>query len=908
MAESVVELPSRLAILPFRNKVLLPGAIIRIRCTSPSSVKLVEQELWQKEDKGLIGILPVRDADESKALGSAISQGGTDSLDQSSKVQGGSADSNKLDTKKQNDVVHWHARGVAARALHLSRGVEKPSGRVTYIVVLEGLCRFSVQELSTRGTYHTARISSLELTKTEMELVEQDQDFIMLSRQFKATAMELISVLELKQKTGGRTKVLLETVPVHKLADIFAASFEISFEEQLSMLDAVDPKVRLSKATELVDRHLQSIRVAEKITQKVEGQLSKSQKEFLLRQQMRAIKEELGDNDDDEDDLVALERKMESAGMPQNVSKLAHRELRRLKKMQPQQPGYNSSRVYLELLADLPWQKASEEIELDLRAARERLDSDHYGLVKVKQRIIEYLAVRKVVKNHIAVVLKPDAKGPVLCFIGPPGVGKTSLASSIASALGRKFVRISLGGVKDEADIRGHRRTYVGSMPGRLIDGLKKVAVCNPVMLLDEVDKTGSDVRGDPASALLEIISSHVNFHNKFAIDLAIAIFLASYLNVPFDLSKVVFVATANRMQPISPPLLDRMEVIELPGYTPEEKLQIAMRHLIPRVLDQHGLSSEFLQIPEGMVKLVIQRYTREAGVRSLERNLAALARAAAVRVAEQEHVVPLDKGVEGLAAPLLENRLADSTEVEMEVIPMSDNSQDLSNTFRVASPLVVDEAMLEKVLGAPRFDDREASERVASPGVTVGLVWTAFGGEVQFVEATAMAGKGELHLTGQLGDVIKESAQIALTWVRARAADLNLAAAERVNLLEDRDVHIHFPAGGVPKDGPSAGVTLVTTLVSLFSQKRVRSDTAMTGEMTLRGLVLPVGGVKDKILAAHRYGIKRVILPERNLKDLAEVPSSVLANLEILLAKKIEDVLEHAFEGGSPWRQHSKL
>ncbi|OIW10320.1 hypothetical protein TanjilG_28071 [Lupinus angustifolius] len=864
MAESVVELPSRLAILPFRNKVLLPGAIIRIRCTSPSSVKLVEQELWQKEEKGLIGILPVRDADESKPLGSAISQG-TDSLDQSSKVQGGSLDSNKLDTKKQNDVVHWHARGVAARALHLSRGVEKPSGRVTYIVVLEGLCRFSVQELSTRGTYHTARISSLELTKTEMELVEQDQDFITLSRQFKATAMELISVLELKQKTGGRTKVLLETVPVHKLADIFAASFEISFEEQLSMLDAVDPKVRLSKATELVDRHLQSIRVAEKITQKVEGQLSKSQKEFLLRQQMRAIKEELGDNDDDEDDLVALERKMESAGMPQNVSKLAHRELRRLKKMQPQQPGYNSSRVYLELLADLPWQKASEEIELDLRAARERLDSDHYGLVKVKQRIIEYLAVRK---------LKPDAKGPVLCFVGPPGVGKTSLASSIASALGRKFVRISLGGVKDEADIRGHRRTYVGSMPGRLIDGLKKVAVCNPVMLLDEVDKTGSDVRGDPASALLE----------------------------------VVFVATANRMQPISPPLLDRMEVIELPGYTPEEKLQIAMRHLIPRVLDQHGLSSEFLQIPEGMVKLVIQRYTREAGVRNLERNLAALARAAAVRVAEQEHVVPLNKGVQGLAAPLLENRLADSTEVEMEVIPMSDNSQEISNTFRVASPLVVDEAMLEKVLGAPRFDDREASERVASPGVTVGLVWTAFGGEVQFVEATAMAGKGELHLTGQLGDVIKESAQIALTWVRARAADLNLAAAERVNLLEDRDVHIHFPAGGVPKDGPSAGVTLVTTLVSLFSQKRVRSDTAMTGEMTLRGLVLPVGGVKDKILAAHRYGIKRVILPERNLKDLAEVPSSVLANLEILLAKKIEDVLEHAFDGGSPWRQHSKL
>uniref|UniRef100_A0A0R0LMD5 endopeptidase La n=1 Tax=Glycine max TaxID=3847 RepID=A0A0R0LMD5_SOYBN len=543
--------------------------------------------------------------------------------------------------------------------------------------------------------------------------------------------------------------------------------------------------------------------------------------------------------------------------------------------MQPQQPGYNSSRAYLDLLADLPWQKASKELELDLRAAQERLDTDHYGLVK----------------------LKPDARGPVLCFVGPPGVGKTSLASSIAAALGRKFVRISLGGVKDEADIRGHRRTYIGSMPGRLIDGLKRVAVCNPVMLIDEIDKTGSDVRGDPASALLEVLDPEQN-----------KAFNDHYLNVPFDLSKVIFVATANRAQPIPPPLLDRMEVIELPGYTAEEKLKIAMQHLIPRVLEQHGLSSEFLQIPEGMVQLVIQRYTREAGVRNLERNLAALARAAAVRVAEQEQVVPLNKGVEGLSTPLLENRLSDGAEVEMEVIPMGVNNRDISNTFRITSPLVVDEAMLEKVLGPPKFDGREAEDRVATPGASVGLVWTTFGGEVQFVEATAMVGKGELHLTGQLGDVIKESAQIALTWVRARATELRLAAAEGINLLEGRDIHIHFPAGAVPKDGPSAGVTLVTALVSLFSQRRVRSDTAMTGEMTLRGLVLPVGGIKDKILAAHRCGIKRVILPERNLKDLVEVPSSVLADLEILLAKRMEDVLEQAFDGGCPWRQHSKL
>ncbi|KAJ0769588.1 putative endopeptidase La [Helianthus annuus] len=456
-----MELPTRIGILPFRNKVLLPGAIIRIQCTSPSSVKLVEQELWQREEKGLIGILPVRDAAEAMAVGSVVTQG-VDSGDKISKNQ--ASESNKVDGKSQHEPLYWHTRGVAARALHLSRGVEKPSGRVTYIVVLEGLSRFNVQELNTRGTYTTARISPIDMTKSEMEQIEQDADYIALSRQFKLTAMELITVLEQKQKTGGRTKVLLETVPVHKLADIFVASFEISFEEQLSMLDSVDLKVRLSKATELVDRHLQSIRVAEKITQKVEGQLSKSQKEYLLRQQMRAIKEELGDNDDEDDDVAALERKMQDAGMPPNIWKHAQRELRRLKKMQPQQPGYNSSRVYLELLADLPWQTTSEEVELDLKAAKERLDSDHYGLVKVKQRIIEYLAVRK---------LKPDARSPVLCFVGPPGVGKTSLASSIAAALGRKFIRISLGGVKDEADIRGHRRTYIGSMPGRLIDGLK---------------------------------------------------------------------------------------------------------------------------------------------------------------------------------------------------------------------------------------------------------------------------------------------------------------------------------------------------------------------------------------------------------------------------------------------------
>ncbi|PIN15073.1 Endopeptidase La [Handroanthus impetiginosus] len=482
---------------------------------------------------------------------------------------------------------------------------------------------------------------------------------------------------------------------------------------------------------------------------------------------MRAIKEALGDNDDEKDDVAALRREMQGAGMSANVWKHALRELR-LNKMQPQLHGYNSSRVYLEFLADLPWQKASEERELDLKAAKERLDNDHYGLAKVKQGIIEYLAVCK-----------------MLCFVGPPGY------------------RISLGVMRDEADIRGHRLTCIGSMPGLLVDGLKRVGVYNPVMLLDEIDKTGSDVRGDSAASLLEVLDPELN-----------KTFNDHYLNLPFDLSKVIFVAAANRVQPIPPPLLDRMEVIELPGYTPEEKLRIEMWHLIPRILEQHGLSFD----------------------------------------------------VQQWASPLLDGRLAGEGEVEMEVIPIGVNNHDISNAFRVSSPFIVDEAMLEKVLGSPRYDDREAANRVANAGVFSGLARTLFRGEVQSVEVTAWWEK-----------------------VRASAPELKLVTSEESNLLQGRDIHIHLPAGAVPKKGPSAGVTIATALVSLFSQRRVRADTAMTGEMTLTGLeVLPVGGIMDK----------RVILPESNLEDLSQVPFNVRSSLE-----RMEDVLEQAFKGGCPLR-----
>ncbi|PIN18268.1 Mitochondrial ATP-dependent protease PIM1/LON [Handroanthus impetiginosus] len=850
MAESV-KLPDRLAILYCGNTVLLPGVLFRIRCASPSSVSLVEQELCQREEKGLIGILPVCDAvAEVPSAGTMPSSGtGTNLGERSSENQKETSDSHKHGSENQQEVIHWHNTGVAAQALQVSIEVEKTSGRVIYLVVFKGLCRFSVRELSKRGPYYTAWITPLDMTKAGKDEVTA-ADIIEFSRKFKVTAMELISVLEERQKTGGGIEVLPGTVPMCTLADIFVARSESSFEEQVSMLDSVDLKVRFSKATEL----------------------------------MRALMEEFGGNDGDDYDVAALERRMQDAGMPADIWKHARRGLRGLKKMQPLQSGYDSLRVYLGFLADLPWQKASEEWELDLKAVKERLDNEHYGLVKVKQQIFEYLAARK---------LKLDARRPVLCFVGPPGVGKTSFASFIAASLGRKFISISLGVVKDEADIRGHR----GTSPGLLIDGLKRVGVCNPVILLDEIDKARSDVRGDPAYALLEVLDPEWN-----------KTFNDCYLNVPFDLSKVIFVATANTVQSIRPPLLDRMEVIEVPGYTPAEKVRIAMRHLIPRVLEQHGLSFDFLQIPEATVKLVIQRYTREAGVCDLERNLAALARAAAVRVAEQDHAVPLSKYVRQLVSPLLDGRLAGEGEMETEVIPSKVDNHDISNAFRVSSPFIVDEAMLEKVLGPPRYGDREAADRVANAGVSIGLVRTLFGGEVQFVQADALVGKGDLHVTGQLGDVIKESAQIALSWVKLSLVWICLFPNIEINLIQGRDIHIHFPAGAVPKDAPSAAVTLVTALVSLFSQRRVRADTAMTGEMTLMGLLLPVGGIIDKVLAACRYGIKRVILPDRNLKDLVQVPSDVLSNLEILPAKRMEDVLEQAFEGGFPLRQHSEF
>ncbi|KAF6078509.1 lon peptidase 2, peroxisomal [Phyllostomus discolor] len=522
------------------------------------------------------------------------------------------------------------------------------------------------------------------------------------------------------------------------------------------------------------------------------------------------------------------------------------------------------------LLDSLPWNKSTTD-RLDIRAARALLDSDHYAMEKLKKRVLEYLAVRQ---------LKSDLKGPILCFVGPPGVGKTSVGRSVAKTLGREFHRIALGGVCDQSDIRGHRRTYVGSMPGRIINGLKTVAVNNPVFLLDEVDKLGKSLQGDPAAALLEVLDPEQN-HN----------FTDHYLNVAFDLSQVLFIATANTTATIPPALLDRMEIIQVPGYTQEEKIEIAHRHLIPKQLGQHGLTPQQVQIPQVTTLDIITRYTREAGVRSLDRKLGAICRAVAVKVAEGQHKdARLDRADAAEAEGCREHVLDSKPEA-------LGGTADLG--LPPEMPILIDSHALKDILGPPMYE-LEVSERLSQPGVAIGLAWSPLGGEIMFVEASRMDGEGQLTLTGQLGDVMKESAHLAISWLRSNAKRYHLTnASGGFDLLDNTDIHLHFPAGAVTKDGPSAGVTIVTCLASLFSGRLVRSDVAMTGEITLRGLVLPVGGIKDKVLAAHRAGLKRVILPQRNEKDLEEIPGNVRQDLSFVTAGCLDDVLNAAFDGG---------
>lgn len=714
--------------------------------------------------------------------------------------------------------------GTAAKIIKLAR-----TGKDGFNIVVEGVSRFRVNDYTQKAPFFVANITQL------FDEGASDVEVEALSLNLKNTARE---VIELLPEIPVMAKQLLDSIsaPGH-LADLITANIDATIEEKQDVLEAVILKKRLNKVLELLNRQFEVLKLSNKINSQVKGEMSKTQREYYLRQQLKAIKEELGDAEDEENGLDELEQRLKDADLPKDPEKAVRRELKRMRHMQPSQAEYTVSRTYLEWIADLPWKTSSKD-NLDLVNAKKQLDDDHYGLEKIKKRIVEYLAVRK---------LKDDMKGPILCFLGPPGVGKTSLGRSIANSLGRKFQRVSLGGVRDEAEVRGHRRTYIGALPGRIIQGLKKAGTNNPVFLLDEIDKLGNDFRGDPSSALLEVLDPEQN-HN----------FSDHYLDVPFDLSKVLFIATANQLDSIPHALMDRMEIIELPGYTFEEKLNISNRHLIPKQVAEHGITKTQIGFPKDSVLKIATAYTREAGVRNLEREIASVCRNVAVEVAK---------------------------------------SQDKSAQFEKVNVTL---KRLEKILGPEKYYN-ETAERTAVPGVATGLAWTMAGGDLLFIEASRMGGKGSMILTGKLGDVMKESAQTALSWIRGRATDLGIATEKDEHFLEKSDLHVHFPAGAIPKDGPSAGVTIITALASLLTGKCCRADTAMTGEVTLRGMVLPVGGIKEKVLAAHRAGIKRIIMPTRNEKDLIEIPENVRKEIKFIFASTVDKVLSSALQGGHP-------
>lgn len=682
-------------------------------------------------------------------------------------------------------------------------------------LLIQGLYRFRIENWIGQDPYLVAQITPIS------EDYEPDLETEALVANVKGLFLRMLEVSPYLPAELG--SLIRELGDPRVLADITAGSLNISKEEKQGLLETFEVKERLHKVLGLINRELEVLELGKKIQSQVKGEMEKAQKDYYLREHIKVLQKELGETDERLREIDEIQFKLEEAELPPHAKKEADRELDRLKRTPPTSPDHQVIRNYLEWMAELPWNTATED-NLDLAQAQQILDEDHYDLEKVKKRILEYLAVRK---------LKPDMKGPILCFVGPPGTGKTSLGRSIARALGRKFVRLSLGGVRDEAEIRGHRRTYVGALPGRIIQSMRRAGSNNPVFILDEVDKIGADFRGDPASALLEVLDPEQNFS-----------FSDHYLDVGFDLSKVMFITTANLLDPIPPPLRDRMEVLELPGYTEEEKLGIAFSYLLPRQLEAHGIGSEQLEVTPEAMRGVIADYTREAGLRNLEREIAGLCRAAAREVAA-------------------------GNKTQVTVKP-----EDLT-----------------PYLGPPRFF-REAALDHPQLGVAVGLAWTPTGGDILFIEVLRMPGKGRLQLTGQLGEVMKESANAALSYIRARAPFLGIEE----DFFDNADLHIHVPAGAIPKDGPSAGLALLVALVSLLSNRPVKKGLAMTGEITLRGHVLPVGGIKNKVLAAHRAGIKEVLLPAKNGVDLEEIPPSVRQEMQFSLVEDMDQALKIAF------------
>jgi ATP-dependent Lon protease len=772
------KIPEFLPILPLFDAVLFPKMVLPLVVMQGESVRLVDEAMAQNRIIGLV-----------------VSQKPDDK-----------------DTPGQEDLA---GIGVSALILKMAKTQDNRSQ-----LLVQGLSRFKITAFEEGRPYMRARIESIK----EIEEKDKETEALMSN-----VLSQFSRIVELSPGLPPEISQMAKTVQEPgTLADMVASTINATPEEKQRVLELVDLKARLQEVTRLLNHQVEILELGNKIQSQVKGDMDKSQREYYLRQQLKAIKEELGEKDETQVELEEYRAKIEAKKLPDEARKEAERELERLSRMHPSSAEYTVASTYLDWITSLPWHESTED-NLDIKKARKILDEDHFGLEKPKRRIIEFLAVRK---------LRPESKGPILCFAGPPGTGKTSLGQSIARALGRKFHRISLGGVRDEAEIRGHRRTYVGALPGRIVQGLRRSESNNPVFMLDEIDKVGSDFRGDPSSALLEVLDPEQNFS-----------FTDHYLDVSFDLSKVMFITTANILDTIPPALRDRMEVLMLHGYTMDEKIKIANRFLIPRQREEHGLKAKQIKFSSGSVKQIISGYTREAGLRNLEREIANVCRGVASKVAEGK---------------------AKSVTITMEDI--------------------------HGYLGAVRFTS-ETKARITTPGVATGLAWTPTGGELLFIEATAMKGKKGLTLTGQLGDVMKESATAALSFIRSNAKSLGVDE----EFFETHDLHIHVPAGAIPKDGPSAGVTMMTALTSLLMNKTIHRDLAMTGEITLRGQVLPVGGIKEKVLAAHRAGIKTIILPDWNRKDLEDIPPKVQKEIRFHFVDKMLDVIQIALNSNKP-------
>src|SRR6201988_3745746 len=778
MAEKHVAIPSSLPILPVRDTVLFPGAVLPLTVGRESSLALIAA--LQGEDK-FLGVVAQHDP--------------------------------RVEDPAAADL---HKVGTFAR---VHKTVKMPNGNV--VIFLEGLQRFQVVELAGLKPYLQAQVEPMPDI-----FGEQDNELEALHRNASDLFRDVVG--HSPQLSDDLQQVASNTDNPSRLSHFIAGTLpSLSTLVRQELNETSNVRKRLEILIRELSKELEVLELRSKISEQVQEQVSQNQREYLLREQMKAIQKELGEIDDAQAEIEELRKKVDEAGMSAEAKKECERELKRLSKMTPASAEYMVSRTYLEWMTSLPWNKSSGSAEIDIPKAHDILDEDHYDLQKVKERILDYLAVKK---------LQPGMKGPILCFVGPPGVGKTSLGKSIARSLGRKFVRIALGGMHDEAEIRGHRRTYIGALPGQIIQGLKRGETNDPVMMLDEVDKLGRDFRGDPSSALMEVLDPEQN--NTFR---------DHYLDVPFDLSKVLFIATANWMDPIPEPLRDRMEIIELPGYTGEEKIHIARKYLIPKQAAEHGIKEgDQLEFAEEGLREIIHSFTREAGVRNLEREIATIVRKQARRMAEGK--------------------------TEKMIVP----------------PEVVRE-----FLGVPKFrTEKEVEERVKKPGVAVGLVWTPVGGDIIFIEATRMRGGKQFTMTGHLGEVMQESMTAALTWTRANGERYGIDP----DFFRKQDIHIHVPSGAVPKDGPSAGAAMVTALVSLLSGRAVKDRLAMTGEMTLSGVVLPIGGVKEKVLGAKRAGIKEVLLPADNEPNaVADLPPDVLGDIKIPYVRTLDEVLEHA-------------